>query len=217
MEITTDYLIVGAGVMGMGFLDEIIRNSRKLEAVIVDIRDKPGGHWNDAYPFVRLHQPALTYGVNSRTLGVGGADLASKSQGWSSIDVTDLYLVSSGSISLVFWPKTILRTSLSDTSSDPRPLRDGACLSARHGSGQVPVAVQTCRGRCRRVASGGKHHLQGLLASATAAANFLPNCFQVSYRKKLVDATCCETIVPATSAPGFKVAPGVNFIPINGR
>ena len=46
---------------------------------------------------------------------------------------------------------------------------------------------------------------------------FLPNCFQVSYRKKLVDATCCETIVPATSAPGFKVAPGVNFIPINGR
>ena len=88
MEITTDYLIVGAGVMGMGFLDEIIRNSRKLEAVIVDIRDKPGGHWNDAYPFVRLHQPALTYGVNSRTLGVGGADLASKSQGWSSIDVT---------------------------------------------------------------------------------------------------------------------------------
>ena len=102
MEITTDYLIVGAGVMGMGFLDEMIRNSRQLEAVIVDIRDKPGGHWNDAYPFVRLHQPALTYGVNSRTLGVGGADLASKSQGWSSIDVTDLYLVSSGSISLVF-------------------------------------------------------------------------------------------------------------------
>ena len=92
MEITTDYLIVGAGVMGMGFLDEVIRNSRKLEAVIVDIRDKPGGHWNDAYPFVRLHQPALTYGVNSRTLGVGGADLASKSQGLSSIDVTGFWM-----------------------------------------------------------------------------------------------------------------------------
>ena len=92
MEITTDYLIVGAGVMGMGFLDEMVRNSRKLEAVIVDIRDKPGGHWNDAYPFVRLHQPALTYGVNSRTLGVGGADLASKSQGLSNFDVTDLII-----------------------------------------------------------------------------------------------------------------------------
>ena len=106
---------------------------------------------------------------------------------------------------------------MSATCSDPRPLRDGACLPARHGPGQVPVAVQACRGRCRRVASGGKRHLQGLLASATAAVNFLPNCFQVSYRKKLVDATCCETIVPATSSPGFKVAPAVNFIPINGR
>ena len=35
---------------------------------------------NSAYSFVRLHQPALTYGLNSRRLGVGGADLASKSQ-----------------------------------------------------------------------------------------------------------------------------------------
>ena len=30
---------------------------------------RPGGHWNDAYPFVRLHQPAAFYGVNSRELG----------------------------------------------------------------------------------------------------------------------------------------------------
>ena len=35
---------------------------------------------NDAYSFVRLHQPALTYGLNSRELGAGGSDLASKSQ-----------------------------------------------------------------------------------------------------------------------------------------
>ena len=103
MEITTDYLIVGAGVMGMGFLDEMIRNSRKLEAVIVDIRDKPGGHWNDAYPFVRLHQPALTYGVNSRTLGVGGADLASKSQGWSSIDVTGFGIFCSSWVGIAYY------------------------------------------------------------------------------------------------------------------
>ena len=63
----------------MGFLEEIIVNS-SMEAIIVDIRDKPGGHWNDAYSFVRLHQPAITYGLNSRPLGVGDADLASKSQ-----------------------------------------------------------------------------------------------------------------------------------------
>ena len=36
---------------------------------MVDRRHRPGGHWNDAYPFVRLHQPSATYGVNSRELG----------------------------------------------------------------------------------------------------------------------------------------------------
>ena len=44
-ELSTDYLIIGAGALGMGFLDEIIRNSEDIEAIIVDIRDKPGGHW----------------------------------------------------------------------------------------------------------------------------------------------------------------------------
>ena len=77
-QLTTDYLIVGAGALGLGFLEELILNSSNLQAVIVDKRDKPGGHWNDAYSFVRLHQPACTYGVNSRSLGVGGPDLASK-------------------------------------------------------------------------------------------------------------------------------------------
>ena len=28
-ELTTDYLIIGAGALGVGFLDEIIRNSEK--------------------------------------------------------------------------------------------------------------------------------------------------------------------------------------------
>ena len=45
LELSTDYLIVGAGAMGMGFLDELVTCSQ-LEAVIVDTRDKPGGHWN---------------------------------------------------------------------------------------------------------------------------------------------------------------------------
>ena len=80
VSLATDYLIIGAGALGMGFLDELINNSSDLRAVIVDKRDKPGGHWNDAYSFVRLHQPASTYGLNSLSLGVGGPDLASKSQ-----------------------------------------------------------------------------------------------------------------------------------------
>ena len=37
--------------------------------LLVDRRHRPGGHWLDAYPFVRLHQPSATYGVTSRRLG----------------------------------------------------------------------------------------------------------------------------------------------------
>ena len=35
-------------------------------------RAKPGGHWVDAYEFVRLHQPAAFYGVTSRRLETKG-------------------------------------------------------------------------------------------------------------------------------------------------
>ncbi|HEX7322195.1 MAG TPA: NAD(P)/FAD-dependent oxidoreductase [Mycobacterium sp.] len=76
-HLDTDYLILGAGAMGMGFADVILDGDPKAHIVIVDQHANPGGHWNDAYPFVRLHQPALFYGLNSTNLGQGGADLAS--------------------------------------------------------------------------------------------------------------------------------------------
>ena len=66
--IETDYLIVGAGATGMAFADEVVAAS-DAEVVLIDRRHRPGGHWNDAYPFVRLHQPSAFYGVNSRRLG----------------------------------------------------------------------------------------------------------------------------------------------------
>ncbi|MEY2468305.1 MAG: hypothetical protein QOF21_1003, partial [Actinomycetota bacterium] len=67
-EIETDYLVVGAGASGMAFVDALLAAS-DAEVVIVDRRHRAGGHWLDAYPFVRLHQPSANYGVNSRTLG----------------------------------------------------------------------------------------------------------------------------------------------------
>ena len=67
--IETDYLVIGAGAAGMSFTDALIDTDRDSDVVIVDRRHAPGGHWNDAYPFVRLHQPAACYGVNSRLLG----------------------------------------------------------------------------------------------------------------------------------------------------
>jgi len=78
--LTCDYLVIGAGASAMAFVDELIHNSKEITVVMMDKRAKPGGHWNDAYDFVRLHQPAALYGVNSRRLGIGGEDLASKAQ-----------------------------------------------------------------------------------------------------------------------------------------
>lgn len=72
-SITADYLIMGAGAAGMAFADSILTET-EATLVIVDRRDRPGGHWIDAYPFVRLHQPASYYGVNSAPLGSGTID-----------------------------------------------------------------------------------------------------------------------------------------------
>ena len=63
-----DYLVVGAGASGMAFVDCLIGES-ETEVVLVDRSHRPGGHWNDDYPFVRLHQPSALYGVASRPLG----------------------------------------------------------------------------------------------------------------------------------------------------
>jgi hypothetical protein len=71
--IETDYLVVGAGAAGMAFTDSLIAGA-EADVVLVDRRHRPGGHWNDAYPFVRLHQPSAFYGVNSRVLGSDSID-----------------------------------------------------------------------------------------------------------------------------------------------
>lgn len=71
----TDYLVVGAGATGMAFVDELIAHDDAVDVVMVDRRARPGGHWNDAYPYVRLHQPAAFYGVNSRQLGANRVEV----------------------------------------------------------------------------------------------------------------------------------------------
>lgn len=61
-------MIVGGGAMGVAFCDEIIHSDPTATCAIVDRRRALGGHWNDAYPYARLHQPACYYGVNSLKL-----------------------------------------------------------------------------------------------------------------------------------------------------
>ena len=65
-----DYLVVGAGAAGMAFTDALIDRA-DVDVVIVDRRHGAGGHWLDAYPFVRLHQASAFYGVASTLLGGG--------------------------------------------------------------------------------------------------------------------------------------------------
>lgn len=76
----TDYLIIGAGATGLAFADTLLQES-DAHITLVDLHGQPGGHWNDAYPFVALHQPSAFYGVNSLELGTGRKDTAGHNAG----------------------------------------------------------------------------------------------------------------------------------------
>ena len=68
--VEADYLVIGAGAMGMAFTDALIDHAEGHVA-LVDRRQAAGGHWLAAYPFVRLHQTSAFYGVASTLLGDG--------------------------------------------------------------------------------------------------------------------------------------------------
>ena len=121
-ELEADYLVIGAGATSMTFIDEVITNTEDVKIIginkylviisqfglrtktvsVVEKRGKAGGHWNDAYFFVSLQQPAAWYGVNSRILGSGGHDMVSKAKILAYYeDVVDS-LVASGRVKF-FW------------------------------------------------------------------------------------------------------------------
>jgi hypothetical protein len=96
--IETDYLVIGAGAIGMAFVDTLLTDS-DAQIVMVDRHHRPGGHWNVAYPFVRLHQPAAYYGVNSRELGQGTKDAVGLNAG--------MYGLSSGAELLAYFDQVM--------------------------------------------------------------------------------------------------------------
>jgi len=79
-HIETDYLVIGAGAVGLAFADTLLAET-DAHITIVDRHGKPGGHWNDAYPFVALHQPSAFYGVNSMPLGNNRKDTFGSNEG----------------------------------------------------------------------------------------------------------------------------------------
>ena len=76
-----DYLVVGCGAAGMAFTDALLTQSNAT-VTMVDRHDAPGGHWNDAYPFVRLHQPSAFYGVCSVPFGSDTIDESGTNAGF---------------------------------------------------------------------------------------------------------------------------------------
>ena len=83
-HLTTDYLIIGAGAVGMAFADTLVTET-EANVIMVDHHHKPGGHWNVAYPFVTLHQPSAYYGVPSLELSNGRKDQAGLNKGLSDL------------------------------------------------------------------------------------------------------------------------------------
>jgi len=78
--IRADYLVVGAGATAMAFVDALIDHAA-VKVVMVDRRYAAGGHWLDAYPFVRLHQASAFYGVASTMLGGGRVQVRGPEKG----------------------------------------------------------------------------------------------------------------------------------------
>ena len=70
-SLDVDYLVVGAGATGLAFTDALVDHAPDVRVALVDRRHGVGGHWLEAYPFVRLHQASQFYGVASTLLGGG--------------------------------------------------------------------------------------------------------------------------------------------------
>jgi hypothetical protein len=81
VRLSTDYLVVGAGASGLAFTDSLVAET-DADVMVIDRRHAAGGHWLDAYPFVRLHIPSAYYGVNSLPLGEDRIDEAGENAGF---------------------------------------------------------------------------------------------------------------------------------------
>ena len=82
MLIDTDYLVVGAGAIGLAFVDTLVAETENAEVTVIERQQTPGGHWLNAYPFVRLHSPSSYYGVGSLALGEDRVDQVGENAGF---------------------------------------------------------------------------------------------------------------------------------------
>ena len=186
-----DYLVVGAGAMGLAFVDTLLTEllqkqsssspSPSCRVVLVDRHPAPGGHWNDDYDFVKLHQPSLVYGVNSQQLEGN-------------------------------WMKCVLGGALpwNHRASKPELLQYY----------QSVVDGWVAQGALRYYPNANYDFLQAATAdgntrtftttSATDDDNSsTTTTYRVAVHEKVVDAVRGECVIPATCPPAFPVDPAI--------
>lgn len=160
-RLDADYVVIGAGAMSMAFVDVILDEDPRARVIMIDRRAMAGGHWNDAYPYVRLHQPAMFYGLHTTPLGTGGADLV------SGPEIVAYY---------------------------------GRAMDRFVASGRVRfLSMCDYQGKGRVVSLLDPEHTYDVVA-----------------RRRVVDGSYLEARVPATHAPSYDVAAGVELTTPNG-
>jgi hypothetical protein len=170
----TDYLVIGTGASAMAFVDTLLDEQPDATVLMVDRLHRPGGHWNHAYPWVRVHQPSAWYGVASRELASGEKDKVGLNAG--------LYSMASGAEVLAHFDQVMQQRFLPSGRVRWLPLTD------------------------YQAGPDGTHRLASLVSGAVQT---------VQVRRKVVDGTHARTEVPATHAPRYTAAPGVDCMPVN--
>jgi hypothetical protein len=173
-SLESDYLVIGTGATAMAFVDTLLDEQPDATVLMVDRLHRPGGHWNHAYPWVRVHQPSAWYGVASRELASGEKDKVGPNAG--------LYSMASGAEVLAHFDQVMQQRFLP--------------------SGRVRWLPMTDY----QAGPDGTHRLASVVSGEVQT---------VRVRRKVVDGTHARTEVPATHAPRYTVAPGVDCIPIN--
>lgn len=67
-NLVCDYLVIGCGAASLAFIDTLLIQIPTAKVIVVDKKPYPGGHWVDAYGYVKLHQPSVVYGLESKQL-----------------------------------------------------------------------------------------------------------------------------------------------------
>src|ERR1700757_2266299 len=166
--IEADYLVVGAGAMGMAFIDTLVSET-DARVVLVDRNHQPGGHWTMAYPFVRLHQPSAFYGVNSVKLGGDTIDQI----GWNE----GLYELATAGEVCAYYHHVMRRQFLPTGRVSYFP------MSEYRGEGRFTTLAGTD--------------------------------YTVDLTRRIGDAPCMHTVVPAMRPPPYSLAAGVECVPPN--